>query len=103
VRTALHTLRVLFGERVDVESEVRATYLHDWQADPFACGAYSYVAVGGRAARKALAAPLDGTLFFAGEATDTGGETGTVAGALASGVRVAREVQDSDRKRRRRD
>jgi monoamine oxidase len=42
-------------------------------------------------------------LFFAGEATDTGGETGTVAGALASGVRVAREVQDSDRKRRRRD
>jgi hypothetical protein len=32
------------------------------------------------------------TLFFAGEAADTEGEAGTVAGALQSGIRAAREV-----------
>jgi hypothetical protein len=31
------------------------------------------------------------TLFFAGEAADTENEAGTVAGALQSGVRAARE------------
>ena len=55
-------------------------------------GAYSYVRVGGDSARKQLARPIEQTLFFAGEATDTAGEAGTVAGALASGRRAAREV-----------
>ncbi|MBV8342161.1 MAG: FAD-dependent oxidoreductase, partial [Gammaproteobacteria bacterium] len=35
------------------------------------------------------------TLFFAGEAADTDGESGTVTGALQSGVRAAREVTAS--------
>ena len=35
---------------------------------------------------------LDGTLFFAGEATDTSGATGTVHGAIASGARAASQV-----------
>jgi monoamine oxidase len=39
-----------------------------------------------------LAAPLEGTLFFAGEATDTTGEATTVTGALRSGARAALEV-----------
>jgi len=39
-----------------------------------------------------LAAPLAGTLFFAGEATDSRGEQGTVHGAIASGKRAAAEV-----------
>jgi len=39
-----------------------------------------------------LAAPLRGTLYFAGEAADFEGEHGTVAGALQSGTRAAREV-----------
>jgi monoamine oxidase len=66
--------------------------LHDWQADPFARGAYSYIIAGGGSARKALAASVEGTLFFAGEASDTAGESGTVAGALQSGMRAARQV-----------
>jgi monoamine oxidase len=67
-------------------------HVYDWLADPFARGAYSYVAVGGMRARAALAKPVRGTLFFAGEATDTGGQPATVAGALASGERAARQV-----------
>jgi hypothetical protein len=42
-----------------------------------------------------LAEPLAATLFFAGEAADTHGEAGTVAGALHSGRRAAREVLDA--------
>ena len=63
----------------------------DWQADPYARGGYSYVRVGGTGARQRLAEPIEGTLFFAGEATDVE-EAGTVAGALRSGQRAAREV-----------
>ena len=35
---------------------------------------------------------LDNNLFFAGEAADTEGESGTVAGALQSGMHAARQV-----------
>jgi len=53
--------------------------------------AYRAHYVGGNGAPRALGRPVDGTLFFAGEATN-GAEIGTVAGALASGRRAAREV-----------
>ena len=64
--------------------------IHDWQADPYARGGYSYVRVGGTGAREELAEPLEETLYFAGEATDTE-QSGTVGGALASGMRAAQE------------
>jgi monoamine oxidase len=68
-----------------------ATWTHDWQADPFSRGAYSYAAVGGTSAHAALGRPLRKTLFFAGEATDAE-QTGTVAGAIESGRRAARQI-----------
>jgi monoamine oxidase len=64
---------------------------HDWRADPFSRAAYTYVGVGGNGAPAALARAVQGTLFFAGEATN-GEQIGTVAGAIASGRRAAREV-----------
>jgi len=70
---------------------VEAYLVQDWRADPFAHGGYSYMRVGGKGAREALRQPLEETLFFAGEATDAE-EAGTVAGALRSGERAAREV-----------
>jgi monoamine oxidase len=69
-----------------------AAQFHNWQRDPWSNGSYTYVAVGGLKARKALAKPIDGVLFFAGEATDWSGEASTVAGAIKSGTRAAREV-----------
>jgi len=92
---ALASLSELFGRRVDVAAQLQGHYCHDWQKDPRARGAYSYVTVGGGAARATLAQPLENTLFFAGEATDTQDEAGTVTGALQSGVRAAREVLQS--------
>jgi monoamine oxidase len=93
VEQALASLSTVFGGRPQSELELEAAYLHNWQTDPFARGAYSYIAVGGSDARSALAAPLEDTLFFAGEATDTENEAATVTGALQSGDRAAREVK----------
>ncbi|MFY9950263.1 MAG: NAD(P)/FAD-dependent oxidoreductase [Candidatus Sulfotelmatobacter sp.] len=70
-------------------------YFHDWQTDPFSRGAYSYGKVGGDQAPKALAMPVDNTLFFAGEATDANGLNGTVHSAIASGRRAALEIANS--------
>jgi monoamine oxidase len=57
--------------------------------------AYSYVTVGGGNARSVLGSPIDDTLFFAGEATSTDGQGGTVNGAFETGTRAAREVSAS--------
>ena len=76
-----------------MRSMVEEAWMHDWLHDPFSRGAYSYAKVGGVDAPAMLARPLGGTLFFAGEATDSEGATGTVHGALASGRRAARQVQ----------
>lgn len=89
---AIQSVESVFGKRANVARRLEAAWFHDWQEDPFSRGAYSYVTVGGAGARKALSQPLQDTLFFAGEATDFSGEHGTVAGALASGTRAARQV-----------
>lgn len=79
-------------------SPVRSAWFHDWQADPFSRGAYSYIPVGQLCARNTLAEPIRGTLYFAGEATDCGGQGGTVHGAIASGRRAARQALADYRK-----
>lgn len=73
-----------------------AIYFHDWHGDPFFRGAYSYVPVNALPAREALSKPVDGTLFFAGEATDTNGHGSTVHGAIASGIRAAEQALISE-------
>jgi monoamine oxidase len=90
VAEALRGLRSIFG-RIPMPG---AALVHDWRSDPFARDAYSYLRVGGEGAREELAASIADTLFFAGEATDAE-ESGTVAGALRSGVRAARQVLEA--------
>ena len=90
IRQAIASVRSALG-RVP---PLQAALVQDWQADPYSRGGYSYVLVGGQGAREALRKPLEKTLYFAGEATDTD-EAGTVAGALRSGLRAAREVMRS--------
>ncbi|MGK0226401.1 MAG: polyamine oxidase, partial [Thermoproteota archaeon] len=67
-----------------------------WRSDPFAQGSYSFLAKGSEPRdREALAAPSNGRLFFAGEATDRDFPA-TVHGALLSGQRAAEEILDGD-------
>jgi monoamine oxidase len=82
--------RVLGISRRRVQSMVDCAWMHDWDNDPFARGAYSYQRVGGADAPLALSRPVRRTLFFAGEAT--GSETGTVEAAIATGRRAARQA-----------
>jgi monoamine oxidase len=89
IRAALDSLRRIAG---GIDARLENAWHHDWSADLFARGAYSYVPAGGLPVRRALAEPVAGTLFFAGEATDTSGHTGTVHGAIATGLRAAAQV-----------
>ena len=83
--------KILATPRRTIDDLLDGWWMHDWRADSFSRGAYVYAGVGGVAAQKALAKPMKGPLFFAGEATDPE-QTGTVAGAIASGKRAAAEV-----------
>ena len=92
--TALRGLAEALGRSTtELVEEVAAWWTHDWSSDPLSAGAYSYARVGGAEAGAALARPVERTLFFAGEAAS---ETpGTVEGAIASGLRAARQVIES--------
>ncbi len=77
-----------------LSQELESAHHHDWQNDPFSRGAYSWIAVGGAETSKEFERPVDGTLFFAGEGTNTGSARGTVDGAIATGYRAARQVRE---------
>jgi monoamine oxidase len=62
-----------------------------WGHDPFSRGAYSHALPGHAGQRAILAAPVDGRLFFAGEATSPNFFS-TAHGARDSGERAAGEV-----------
>ena len=91
LNAGLETLERLLRPQRPLRELLIAGHVCHWQRDPFSRGAYSYSAVGGAEAPQTLARPVVDTLFFAGEATHAG-LSGTVAGALASGYRAAREV-----------
>lgn len=90
---SLKTLSELLGlSESELHNLLEAAYFHDWQSDPFSMGAYSYGKVGCDGAQQMIAEPVQNTLFFAGEATDTTGHNGTVHAAIASGYRAAAEI-----------
>jgi len=92
-REACGTLAKIFGvEENRILELLCECYTHDWQADRFAFGAYSYVATGGLSASRQMTVPAAETLFFAGEHTDVTGHWGTVHAAMRSGLRAAAQV-----------
>lgn len=64
---------------------------HRWGADPFARGSYSYALPGLAECRATLGAPVDGRLFFAGEACSKG-DFSTAHGGYFTGVAAAEQV-----------
>lgn len=85
LRTALPWLRRELAVQVRVQ---------DWGASPWSRGAYTYPRPGALDAPSDWAAPLDGTLFFAGEATCGAVHPAMVHGAMESGERAAREIEE---------
>lgn len=93
---ALGSLENIFGiKQGRIKEQLTATYMHDWQSDPFTLGSYSYIPVGGTGAQEKLASSVADTIFFAGEATNCEGHNGTVHGAIATGARAAHEILQS--------
>ena len=93
---ALAALAANFGvSRQRVTSQLETFWMHDWQHDPFARGAYSYALVDGADGAEQLARSIDGTLWLAGEAADAEGRTGTVHGAIGSGRKAGQAVMRS--------
>lgn len=89
VASAMETLKTIFGANIPHPIDYQITR---WASDPFARGSYSYNAIGSTPKmRDALAKPLNGKLFFAGEATNRD-YFGTAHGAYLSGLRVAKDV-----------
>jgi monoamine oxidase len=92
VAYALDTLVTVLGAAPQRAREVFAGgHCHDFDSDPFSLGAYCYLRPHAADAPKRLSEPIADTLFFAGEATDPD-NFGTVAGAIASGERAARQI-----------
>jgi monoamine oxidase len=79
----------LFG--ADFARRVAPLQHHGWARDPFARGSYSYALPGKADCRAALAAPVDGRLFFAGEACSKH-HYSTAHGALLTGGAAAEQA-----------
>ncbi len=93
---AVAALAAIFGKQpASLAQQLTGFHRHNWTADPWSRGAYSYVAVGGVESSRLLSEPVKRTLFFAGEHTDTTGHWGTVHAALRSGLRAATQVLET--------
>ena len=91
VSAAMGTLRTIYGTDVP---DPEAWQITRWASDPFAYGSYSFTAVGTNdETRVMLAKPVNGRLFFAGEATSAD-YPATVHGAHLSGLRAAEELKE---------
>lgn len=92
---AIDEIAALLGS--DYRRKLRPLAESRWASDPFARGAYSHALPGRACARAILAAPVDGRLFFAGEATSPNFFS-TAHGARDSGERAAREAMAARRR-----
>jgi monoamine oxidase len=86
---AVAELVELFGS--GIRARLRPLIETGWGRDPFALGSYSYAFPGHADARAALAAPVDGRVFFAGEACSPHDFT-TAHGAYLTGIEAADEA-----------
>ena len=97
LQEAINSLAFIFKmSEAEVKEKLAAHRIMNWIADPFSLGAYSYITIDTKEARKVLRHPADNTLFFAGEAVCDDFEAGTVENALSSGQQVAKEISAHD-------
>jgi len=81
----------------DFARRVAPLALHGWSGDPFARGAYSYALPGHADDRATLAAPVDGRVFFAGEACSRE-DFSTAHGAYLTGIAAAEQAIEALRR-----
>ncbi len=88
---AIESLAYIFGTTSQlIEQKIIAYIITNWHNDPFALGGYSYETLQSSVAKKIMMAPVNNTLFFAGEALYEGSHNGTVEAAFTSGRNAAK-------------
>jgi monoamine oxidase len=78
---------------------IKLMRIHRWGADPFARGAYSYALPGMADCRASLAEPVNGRLFFAGEACSRN-DFSTAHGGWFTGIAAAEQAIAARRRQR---
>ena len=95
---ALSILDRIYGDQ-KASTNIQEAKVASWSAyrseEDLIPGAFSYTTPGHLSARSVLAAPLDGKLYFAGEATHTAGHAGTIHGAIETGYIAAHQIFSS--------
>jgi len=89
---AKEKLKQVFGN--DITRHIVRHIVTAWRGDPWVRGAYSVALPGQSHQRAELARPIDGRLYFAGEATSREFFS-TAHGAYLSGIAAAEAVADS--------
>ena len=92
IEAVIGQFEAVFG--VGVAKGVRDAQATTWGRHPYVLGAWAYPIPGAVEARAELVRPVDGRLFFAGEATSRTA-AGTVHGAYGSGIEAADRVAES--------
>jgi monoamine oxidase len=75
----------------DFAKRVKPICVHCWGSDPFALGSYSFATPGFADCRQTLAEPVDGRVFFAGEACSRH-DFSTAHGGWLTGIAAAEQV-----------
>jgi len=92
IEGCLRTLRIMLDSAVVEPVDYVRT---NWEHDPFSGGSYSFSKVGSEAGdRTILGAPVNGTLFFAGEAAHPR-YFGTVHAAYETGIHAAQGIMSA--------
>lgn len=93
LQLAFQSLGYVFGtDEAHLRDHVKTIRVINWEADPFALGAYAYATLNTSEAVKTLSQPVANTIYFAGEAFYEGAEMGTVEAALATGNQTAERI-----------
>ncbi len=87
------SLAAIFSmDRETIKQELEILQIFDWATPPYVRGGYSFDTVGAGEARLQLLKPVEGTIWFAGEALYEGIAPGTVEAALTSGQEIAEKI-----------
>ena len=96
IHEVLSSLEVIYGKTLPKPINYKITR---WNSDPFSRGSYSFIPVNSTGKYYSrLAEPVNGQLFFAGEATNRN-YPASVHGAYLSGLRAAGEIISDKAKR----
>jgi len=93
LQTALLSLSTIFKTAPAILKQELVNYrIVNWMNNPFIKGGYSYNTLHSQKAKEILNKPVDGKIYFAGEAVSKSDSQGTVESALQSGYDVAEQL-----------